>query len=310
MRSSAERTLMPTGLRATRFIAAVFVMLASTPAVSRAQIRASEKASVSQTADGTVFNITYFRPQPRGRTALFGKTVRIGETWTPGANWATTFEFSRDVTLDGHAVKKGKYSVWFVVREGDWGVILDPRFERFHEDRPDSIADQIRWTVHPTEGTASEILTWSFPEVRADGVQLHFAWGTKRVAINATVKASHPVPISRADAAPYLGRYKWKWHDTTGTDTTTYRVDFTHDGTVMRQTHTPFPAWYPRVQSQPMVRINDGWFITAIVIDGKVWEMDSDMVYEFTMKDGKAVSFEIRDSKDELLATGVRVASP
>ncbi len=282
------------------------VLIATAPRIVAAQIRASEKATVSQMADGTVFSVTYSRPQARGRTALFGKTIKIGETWTPGANWATTLDISRDVQLDGHAVKQGRYSVWFIVGERSWTVILLPRFTRFHEDRPDSTAEQIRWIVHPSEGPPEELLTWSFSEVRADGVQLQFAWGTKRVALNATVKPSHPIPIARTVAAPFLGRYSWKWEGELGMDTVTRFVEFTHDGTMMRHTHTPFPDWYPRVQGQPMVRINDGWFITAIIIDGKVWEMDSDMVWEFTMARGTAVSFEIRDSKDYLLARGQR----
>jgi Protein of unknown function (DUF2911) len=295
---------------ARRVRGAAFLLLAAAPAGAHAQIRASEKATVSQTADGTVFTVTYFRPQARGRTALFGKTVKMGEMWTPGANWATVFDMSRDITLDGHAVTKGKYSVWFVVRERDWTIILDPSFERFHEDRPDSSARQIRWTVHPTEAAPLEILTWSIPEVRADGMQIHFAWGTKQLSLNATVQASHPLPITLADAAPYLGRYQWKWSDSAAVDTVVHRLELTHDGTFMRETHTPFPDWYPRVQGQPMVRINADWFITAIVIGGKVWEMDSDMVYEFTLKNGKAVSFEIRDSKDTLLASGTRIGAP
>ena len=191
----------------------------------------------------------------------------MGATWTPGANWATTLEVSRDVTLDGHAVKKGKYSVWFVVRERDWTMILDPRFLRFHEERPDSTADQLRWTVRPTDGPPAEILTWSFPQVRPDGVQLLFSWGPKRVAMEATVHPSHPLPIARADAEPFLGTYEWKWNDSTD-----------------------------KQVNQIEVR------------DGKVLEMDSDMVYEFTIKDGKAISFEIRDQQDNLLATGTRVA--
>ena len=305
MRSSVEPapSAMMSGI--SRLALAGLAAVASTTSPLSAQVRASEKASVSQTADGTVFTITYFRPQARGRTALFGQTVKIGETWTPGANWATILEVSRDIAIDGHALKKGKYSVWFVVGDRDWTIILDPRFQRFHEERPDSNADQVRWRVRPTIGPPTEILTWSFSEVRADGVQLHFAWGPKRVTLNATVPPSHPVPIARADAEPYLGVYEWKWNDST--DQKVMRVAFTHDGAFMRETHTPFPKWYPLKQGQPMVRINDQWFITAIIRDGKVWEMDSDMVYEFTLKDGRAMSFEIRDSKDELLATGKRV---
>ncbi len=284
---------------------AAFVALSAVPTSAHAQIRASEKATVSQTADGTTISITYFRPQARGRTDLFGKTVTMGEVWTPGANWATILEVSRAITLDGHAVPKGKYSVWFVVGPADWTVILDPRFQRFHMEVPDSTRDQVRWRVHPTTGPATEILTWSIPEVRADGMQLLFAWGSKRVSLDATVQPSHPIPIARADAEPYLGTYEWKWSDTA--DKAIMRVALAHDGTFMRETHTPFPKWYPRKQGQPMVRINTDWFITAIMMNGKVWEMDADMVWEFTIKDGKAVSFEIRDSTDELVATGKRV---
>jgi len=293
--------------RMTRFGIVAMVVVTSAATRADAQIRASENAVVTQTVDGTMFTIAYSRPQARGRTALFGKTVKMGETWTPGANWATTLEVNRDVTLDGQAVRKGKYSVWFVVRATEWTLILDPRFQRFHEERPDSIASQIRFAVRPTEVPPAEILTWSFPEVRADGVQIRFEWGAKRVELTATVQASHPIPIARPDALPFLGLYEWKWADDVLVDTLVHRVEFTHDGTVMRQTHTPFPNWYPLVQGQPMVRINDEWFITAIIVRGKVYEMDSDMVYEFTMKDGKAVSLEIRDSKDVLLATGTRV---
>ncbi len=306
MRSSGEPMITPMIFRTARLGLALVACVAGTVQELRAQVRASEKAVVSQTVDGTVFTITYFRPQARGRTELFGKTVTMGEVWTPGANWATILEVSRDATLDGHAVPKGKYSVWFVVGPRDWTVILDPRFQRFHMEVPDSTKDQVRWTVRPTAGPPADILTWSFPEVRADGVQLLFAWGPKRVSLNATVQPSHPIPVSRAAAAPYLGTYEWTWNDPN--DRKVMRVTFTHDGTYMRQSHTPFPDWYRRVQGQPMVRINDDWFITAIIIDGKVWEMDSDMVWEFTAKEGKAVSFEIRNSKDDLIGTGTRVS--
>ena len=48
-----------------------------------------------------------------------------------------------------------------------------------------------------------------------------------------------------------------------------------------------------------MVRINDAWFIPAIIRDGKVWEMAADMVFEFEVVGGKAVSFELRSERRE-----------
>ncbi len=98
------------GLR--RLLAIAVVTCGVAPA-AQAQVRTSERATVSQTIDGTVIEIDYARPRLRGRTS-FGGVVHWGEMWTPGANWATTLRVSRDVRLDGHLVPAGEYSVWFV----------------------------------------------------------------------------------------------------------------------------------------------------------------------------------------------------
>src|SRR5215212_7024286 len=81
-----------------------------------AQIRASELAVMSQTIDGTLITVQYSRPRARGRDPIFGtRAVTWGETWTPGANWATTLEVNKPVTINGNPVAKGKYSVWMKV---------------------------------------------------------------------------------------------------------------------------------------------------------------------------------------------------
>lgn len=302
-RVSRRRPLGPFRvLNACRLVASLSLALAS-PA--NAQIRASERAVVTQTTDGTVLSINYSRPRARGRADVFGKVVHPNEVWTPGANWATTLEVNRDVMLDGHAVPKAKYSVWFVIGAVDWTLVLDPDFERYHTEPPDSTATQLRWTVTPRVSPFREILTWSFPEVRPDGTQLLFEWANKRVAIDATVRPSHPLPIARADAEPFIGTYEWTWADDSVATVAT--MELYYEGGLLRQRHAPFPDWYPLVQNQPMVRILNTWFITAIVRDGKVWEMVSDMVYEFEVVNGKAIGFAIRDDRDHLLGSGKRV---
>ena len=102
------------------------------PNRSVAQIRASERGAVSQTVDGTVISLDYARPRARGRQRLFGGVVAWKEVWTPGANWATTLEVSRNVQINGQALPKGKYSVWLVVDSaGPWTLVLDPRHHRY-----------------------------------------------------------------------------------------------------------------------------------------------------------------------------------
>lgn len=55
--------------------------LVGAPVPVSAQIRASERAMVSQTIDGTVVAVDYARPRARGRADLFGGVVKWGEVW-------------------------------------------------------------------------------------------------------------------------------------------------------------------------------------------------------------------------------------
>src|SRR6478672_10516615 len=103
-----------------------FALLTAAMASSRtmdAQLLASEPAEVTQTVDGTRITVSYSRPRARGRTGLFGTRIRDGEIWTAGANAATTLAVSKDVTINGQPVPKGKYSVWFAISRGDWEMI-------------------------------------------------------------------------------------------------------------------------------------------------------------------------------------------
>ena len=277
-----------------------------------AQVRASERGSVSQTIDGAVLTINYARPRARGRSPLFGKVVTWGEVWTPGANWATTLDLSREMRLDGHLVPKGKYSVWFLVEPRQWTVILDPRTQRYHTEPPDSIAGQIRWLVHPTAAPATEVLTWAFPGIRPGAGMMRMEWGTTRVSIDVTVPPRHPLTVARDQVEPYLGRYRISM-DLTGPDSVYAGGEvielFYESGSLMARYH-PKPAWYPSLQNSIMVWINDDWFIPTIVRNGEILEMVADMIFEFTLENGTAGSFEIRDDHDEILGRGQRIADP
>ncbi len=63
----------------------------------------SEHAVTAQTVAGTTITVEYYRPLARGRDSLFGKVVKWGDHWTPGANWATTIEVDHDVRRSGRS---------------------------------------------------------------------------------------------------------------------------------------------------------------------------------------------------------------
>jgi hypothetical protein len=295
-------------VRAAARLALAAVIAAALPTAVRAQIRASELASVSQTVDGTRLTIEYSRPRVRGRKALFGtKLAEWGEVWTPGANYATTLEVNRDVTLNGHAVPKGKYSVWMVLRKSEpWTLVLDPRAKLFHMAHPDSASDQLRFDVRPQTGPFTEALTWSFPDVRATGATLEMAWGTTRVPIDVGVQPSLVVELPAADAAPYLGRYTFL--PISKADSAKSRQDVlivSHEGGVLKGQFEPND---PYLKKFALIRIGQDAFAVGVYDEkGIIYEvLRPDLTVEFTRENGRGTAVELRSDSDELEGKGVR----
>ncbi len=282
-----------------------------------AQIRGSERSLVTQTVDGTTISVDYYRPRARGRDPIFGGVVDWGYVWTPGANWATTFEFSKDVELNGHPVPKGKYSVWMIPQPDLWEVILDPNDRIFHIARPPLTEEQIRISVAPVEGTFAEVLTFLFPIVRRDGTDLVFQWGTTQVPMHVTVQSTQTLTLEAEAAKPYPGVYDVVW--------------------VGPPLESSPPAERPRAQSRMeltysgghltalwdiggnqsdengvvevmMVPVSDQVFHPGWMQGGELYETELDVWIEFVVEGGSATSFQIRDGiMDVVVWEGTRV---
>lgn len=288
------------------------------PSSLSGQLRASALGSVSQTIDGTRITVEFSRPQVRGRDSLFGKVVTWGEVWTPGANWATTLEVSRDVKLNGHSVARGKYSVWMVVRQAeDWTLVLDPRFRRFHMNHPDSTPEQIRFAVRPEDKPSLETLTWWFPVNRPFGTTLAMQWGTKYVALEVEVTPSVPLTFAADSAAPFLGTYEIRWVQPSGRLPPGHTImrrpissepdSFTisHEGGRLVGRLRPAPT--PRSATIVLVPRGSDRFLTGFLdAQGGVRDLELEMVFEFVRAGGRATRFEIRGLGDALLATATR----
>jgi hypothetical protein len=97
---------------------------------------------------GTQVLVDYGRPSRRGRI-VFGEVVPWNRVWRTGANAATQFSTDAPLTIGGHTVPAGTYSLWTIPREdgatlivnartGQWGTHHDPaldlaRIEMTHE---------------------------------------------------------------------------------------------------------------------------------------------------------------------------------
>src|SRR6187431_2397401 len=71
-----------------------------------------------------VARVLYSRPQKQGRK-VFGELVEYGKVWRLGANEATEIEFYKDVKIDGKNITKGRYTLYALVNETTWTMILN-----------------------------------------------------------------------------------------------------------------------------------------------------------------------------------------
>ena len=178
------------------------------PGAIDAQIRGSERGTISQVVNGTTISIDYGRPHVRGRT-MFGGQIHWGEVWTPGANLATTIDFSKDVDFVGMPVGAGTYSMWVVPAEaGAWEVILDPNAMLYHTQPPPRHDGQVVVSVMPEEIPLRESLLFDFARVEPYGTDLDLRFETVSLPLRIDVHGD-PIPeISEAEAALYVGGYE------------------------------------------------------------------------------------------------------
>jgi hypothetical protein len=295
------------------------LLLTLLPVPAHAQIRASERALLAQTIDGTTLTLDFARPRVRGRDSIFGGQVYWTEVWTPGANMATTLEINRDVQIDGHAVPKGKYSVWMVVVPGDtWTFVLDTVWSLYHEARPPERPGQIRFPITPLAAPHTEVLTWSFPEVTATGAQLRMAWADRVVNLRVTVEPRYATTLPAAEAAPYVGSYLITWSPRAGESDPpqTLKVVYERGGLAGYWT----PELWEELKRVLLIRIAPDWMVMGFTSDSGSWagtdsgtgqvldDIFMEMVFEFAKPvNGHAETIELRGRRDRLLGTGKRV---
>lgn len=255
------------------------------PAVTSAQIRASELGTVSQTVDGTLITVVYSRPQVRGRDSLFGKVIAPAHMWTPGANWATTLELSRDVKLNARDVPAGKYSMWMHTGPGEWTVYLHKNPRLFHTREPKAEEMTLALPVTPAKGEHTEVLTFDFPRVAGDGATLRMRWGTAVVPLEITVAPTRATVLSDAQLAPYVGSYLLTFEGPTGPGKETKFELINARGALRGIVDGPTP-W--TIEFFPTGEANR--FLLATVEKGKIVDVETCCPVQFTVQDGRAVS--------------------
>jgi hypothetical protein len=138
--------------------------------------RPSPPAKATETIK-SVANITidYSSPSLKGRT--IGKDVepKNGKVWRAGANEATVFETSKNISVEGKALPKGKYAFFVLADEKEWTLIFSKKWDQDGAFDYKEAEDALRVKVKPGTATSSvEKLTYSIS--KAGKVSL--LWGT------------------------------------------------------------------------------------------------------------------------------------
>jgi hypothetical protein len=304
-----------------RQYALVLVVLAVSASRLSAQLKASERGSVSQTIDGTTISVGYSRPMARGRTGLFGTRIHWGETWTPGANHSTQLSVSKDITIEAQPVPKGSYSVWIEVEPGPWEMVLDRDTTLYHDQPPKLRPGQIRFPINREKRPFMEGLTWWFPQVSGNSATLAMQWDTVYVPLHIRVPSSYSTAVTPAAARRVSGTYQVHFEpDPVSPDTTLVRPDdpitpdvrFTirQEGTELRGVMDP-PMYQSEEGYREWILIPTGsggeYFRLGRFRNGELIEVFTGFALQFDSAGDRAATFEARETDDRLMGKGTRV---
>ena len=112
----------------------------------------SPKETVGYSSENTSFEVVYSRPYKKGRL-IFGSEedgalVPFGKYWRTGANAATTFETSSEISFNGEPLKAGKYALFTFPYEDNWTVALSSESDVFFAiSEPDPKLDVLKTNV-------------------------------------------------------------------------------------------------------------------------------------------------------------------
>ena len=133
-----------------------------------------------------IARILYSRPQKQGRK-IFGELVEYGNVWRLGANEATEIEFYKDVKIGGKKIPKGRYTIYAIVSENVWTMILNKDTDTWGAFKYDSNKDVLRTDVI-AQKTDEVVESMSmFFEKSTSGISLIIAWEQVKVALPITL---------------------------------------------------------------------------------------------------------------------------
>jgi tetratricopeptide (TPR) repeat protein len=186
--------------------------------------RGSQMAKVSQRIGITDVTIVYSRPSVNDRE-IWGALVPYGmnnlgfgtakeSPWRAGANENTVIKFSDDVSIEGQALKAGKYGLHMVVREDNTATIIFSNNHGawgsyFYEPEEDAL----RVDVSMKDISHVEQLTYSFNDVDATSAVASLNWEKKQIPFKIEANVTEIVMADirqKLQDTPGFSRQSWE----------------------------------------------------------------------------------------------------
>jgi hypothetical protein len=136
-------------------------------------------------ADGKSITIDYSSPRAKGRK-IFGGLVPFDKEWRTGANDATTFVTTADLTIGGTAVPAGSYTLYTIPGEKSWKLIINKQTGQWGTEY-DAKQDLLRADMQVSAVPAVENFTISFHEM-GKGCHIYLDWEKTRAVVEISEK--------------------------------------------------------------------------------------------------------------------------
>ncbi len=173
-----------------KFLAIISLSLISLIATDRASAQLqlpqpSPSATITQTVGLTDITIEYSSPGIKGRK-IFGELVPMDTIWRTGANSATKISFSKDVTIEGKKIPKGKYALLSIPKNGAFTILLskDQNASADSYKQEDELA---RFEAKSKTVEMRERLTFMFSNFNDAQTTVDMEWDRTRVSFNIMV---------------------------------------------------------------------------------------------------------------------------
>jgi Protein of unknown function (DUF2911) len=133
-------------------------------------------------SDGKTITVDYSSPRMKGRK-IFGDLVPYGDVWRTGANEATTFVTTANVTVGGKSVPAGSYTIFTVPNQDNWMLIVNKKTGewgipyKYEADELGRVAMKVSQT-----GSTAENFTIAFDQA----CTLTVSWENTQASVNIT----------------------------------------------------------------------------------------------------------------------------